>query len=282
MERSAMIYFAMQLHKMGIFLLCLFLSVKGMSQKITAEMKISPNLLKEINQGKLKDKTVFRVTVVGDGPPAGLNRPAFDPKYVFSTNGFTVYTITGTVKDLMGPLIHSDKIVFIEKGTRKPLEELQISSLDLSVNKINQVHNKYPLLNGKGLVVSVKENKPDSVDIDFAGRFLTTQLNSNIISSHATVMSTMIGGGGNSWHLGKGVAWGSNISSSDFISLLPDADAAYRQYNITVQNHSYGVGVESYYGSDAALYDISILNNKKLLHVFSSGNSGLSSAPTGT
>jgi len=277
-----MIYFAMQLHKMGIFLLCLFLSVKGMSQKITAEMKISPNLLKEINQGKLKDKTVFRVTVVGDGPPAGLNRPAFDPKYVFSTNGFTVYTITGTVKDLMGPLIHSDKIVFIEKGTRKPLEELQISSLDLSVNKINQVHNKYPLLNGKGLVVSVKENKPDSVDIDFAGRFLTTQLNSNIISSHATVMSTMIGGGGNSWHLGKGVAWGSNISSSDFISLLPDPDAAYRQYNITVQNHSYGVGVESYYGSDAALYDISILNNKKLLHVFSSGNSGLSSAPTGT
>ncbi len=245
-------------------------------------MKISPNLLKEINLGKLKDKTIFRITVIGEKPPADLNTPLFDPQYVFSTGGFTVYTITGTAKDVLGKLMQSEKVVFIESGSRKPIEELQISSLDLSVNKINQVHNSYPILNGEGLVVSVKENKPDSADIDFAGRFLTTTLSSKNISSHATIMSTMIGGGGNSWHLGKGVAWGSRISSSDFSSLLPDADAAYRLYNISIQNHSYGVGVENYYGSDAALYDISTLNNKKLLHVFSSGNSGLSSATTGS
>ena len=91
----------------------------------------------------------------------------------------------------------------------------------------------------------------------------------------------MIAGGGNTWHLGKGAAWGSSISSSDFSSLLPDPDEAYRRYNLTVQNHSYGVGVESYYGSDASLYDISALNNKNLLHVFSSGNSGTSAPATG-
>ena len=224
----------------------------------------------------------FRITVIGKVLPDNINSPVFSPQYVFSTGVFTVFTITGILKDVLGPLLASDQIIFIENGSRKPIEELQISSLDLSVNKINLVHNNYPMLNGKELVVSVKENKPDSADIDFAGRYLTTKLSSKNSSSHATIMSTMIGGGGNSWHLGKGVAWGSRISSSDFISLLPDTDAAYREYNITVQNHSYGVGVESYYGSDAALYDISVLNNKKLLHVFSSGNSGLSSAPTGT
>jgi hypothetical protein len=271
----------MRLLRIGLFFICLFLSPEGKSQKIPIEMKISPNLLKEINRGKLKDKTDLRITVIGETPPSDINSPLFNPQFVYKTGGYSVYTVTCKVKEMLESLVQSEKIIFIESGYRKPIEELQVSSLDLSVNKINLVHSRFPILNGEGLVVSVKENKPDSADIDFAGRFLTTKLNSNLISSHATIMSTMIGGGGNSWHLGKGVAWGSSISSSDFKSLLPDPDLAYSQYNITVQNHSYGVGVENYYGSDAALYDISTINNKKLLHVFSSGNSGLASATTG-
>src|SRR4030095_5602052 len=55
-----------------------------------------------------------------------------------------------------------------------------------------------------------------------------------------------------------------------------------QQYNISVQNHSYGVGVESYYGADAAAYDASAISNPSLLHVFSSGNSGTSAPTTGT
>ncbi|HET9746673.1 MAG TPA: S8 family peptidase, partial [Chitinophagaceae bacterium] len=113
-------------------------------------------------------------------------------------------------------------------------------------------------------------------------RFLSTTLSSNSINSHATIMSTMIGGGGNTWHLGKGAAWGSTISSSSFAVLLPDPNSSYQQYNISVQNHSYGVGVESYYGADAAAYDASVIANPSLLHVFSSGNSGSTAAATGT
>jgi hypothetical protein len=48
-----------------------------------------------------------------------------------------------------------------------------------------------------------------------------------------------------------------------------------------VQNHSYGVGIESYYGTDAAAYDASAITNGSLLHIFSSGNSGTSAAATG-
>jgi len=73
---------------------------------------------------------------------------------------------------------------------------------------------------------------------------------------------------------GKGAAWGADISSSDFTNLVPDSDADYKKYSITVQNHSYGTAIENYYGADAAAYDASTTYNSSLLHVFSAGNSG--------
>ncbi len=151
---------------------------------------------------------------------------------------------------------------------------MQINGFDLSTNKINVVHNKQPLLKGDSMVVSVKENKMDTTDIDLKGRFQSTPLSSSVINSHATIMATMIAGGGNSYYEGKGVAWGATITSSDFKILLPDPDAAYQQYKISVQNHSYGTGIENFYGADAAAYDVSTINNPFLLHVFSAGNSG--------
>jgi hypothetical protein len=41
------------------------------------------------------------------------------------------------------------------------------------------------------------------------------------------------------------------------------------------------VGVENFYGADAAAYDATVINNPSLLHVFSSGNSGTSASATG-
>jgi hypothetical protein len=93
-------------------------------------------------------------------------------------------------------------------------------------------------------------------------------------------MATIIGVGGNSFYTGKGVSWGCMISSADYKNLMPDNEA-YSQYKISVQNHSYGVGIENFYGSDAAAYDASIIANPYLLHVFSSGNTGNDSSTTG-
>ena len=87
-------------------------------------------------------------------------------------------------------------IIFIEKGNRIPKEEIQVGNLDLSVNKINLAHRNFPLINGDGITVSVKENKPDTTDIDFKGRFLSTNLSSTTVNSHASIMSTMIAGAG--------------------------------------------------------------------------------------
>ena len=94
-------------------------------------------------------------------------------------------------------------------------------------------------------------------------------------------MATLIGGGGNSFYTGNGIAPGCNITSSDFANLLPDAIAGYQQYGISVQNHSYGVGIENFYGSDAAAYDADMITDSSLLFIFSAGNSGNLSATDG-
>ncbi|MEQ8807598.1 MAG: S8 family peptidase, partial [Imperialibacter sp.] len=71
------------------------------------------------------------------------------------------------------------------------------------------------------------------------------------------------------------------ITSVGFADLLPEDSAFYASNNISVQNHSYGVGVESYYGVEAAAYDEVLHQMPVLVAVFSAGNSGLSSTDDG-
>ena len=174
-----------------------------------------------------------------------------------------------TIDSLVLP---SPKVQFVEP-VRVPKEEAALNEFDLSTNSVNQVHEQF-FLSGIGMVASVKENRPDTTDIDLRGRWLPNPLASPFVNSHATTMSTIIGGAGNSFYTGKGVAWGTSITSSNFATLLPDQDASYQQSGVTIQNHSYGTGVENYYGADASAYDESAIRNPALLHVFSSGNSG--------
>jgi hypothetical protein len=56
---------------------------------------------------------------------------------------------------------------------------------------------------------------------------------------------------------------------------MPEPDTYYITQHVRVQNHSYGTGLENYYGSDAAAYDALVAANRPLVHVFSAGNSGL-------
>ncbi|MBO9565115.1 MAG: S8 family peptidase [Niastella sp.] len=181
--------------------------------------------------------------------------------------------IQTTHKILINNILKTPWVTFADQP-RQPREEQAINTMDNTTNQVNTVHGRYPSFNGLGLTVSVKENKPDTTDIDFKGRYLPTPLSSPDITQHAGIVSTIIGGGGNSDHTGRGAAWGATLSSSNFASLLPDANSAYQQYQISVQNHSYGTGIENYYGADAAAYDASSLANPSLLHIFSAGNAG--------
>ena len=261
-------------------LLCVFTTHLSLAQVIDSS-KLSPGLSNEMKTKKASDKLLLEITIRNNNIPAEIYRLIYQAQKIFESSSFSVFRLVVALEDISTVFLKLPGIIFIEKGNRVPKEELQVGTLDLSVNKINLAHRNFSLTNGDGVVVSVKENKPDTTDIDFKGRFLSTHLSSTTVNSHASIMSTMIAGGGNSWHLGKGAAWGSTISSSGFAILMPDANNAYQQYNISVQNHSYGVGVESYYGADAAAYDASAISNPSLLHIFSSGNSGTSAAGTG-
>jgi hypothetical protein len=237
--------------------------------------KLSPALL---NKKQFTWPATFLFSIQNEN---AFNEPAVNSLHAVETATKDIYLVKLYSQAGLDKLLNDNAIIFISEYHTNPAEELQINTLDLSVNKINLLHNKSPLLNGNGLVVSIKENKPDTTDIDLAGRFISNPLAATTINSHATIMATMAAGAGNSYHLGKGVAWGASITSSSFSNLLPDPDANYAQNNITVQNHSYGVGVENFYGADAAAYDASALANDKLVFIFSAGNSGTSTPATG-
>jgi len=266
--------------RFSIVLLSVFITHCSFAQ-LNDNPKLSPGLSNEIKNAKIAGRLLLEVTIKNDKVPSTIWKPVYQTKKIFESSTFSVFKLVATAEEINSIFLPLPGIIFIEKGNRTPKEEIQVGNLDLSVNKINLVHRNFSSVNGDGVTVSVKENKPDTTDIDLKGRFLSTNLSSNTVNSHASIMSTMIAGGANSWHLGKGATWGSTISSSSFAILLPDPNSAYQQYNISVQNHSYGVGVESYYGADAAAYDASAITNGSLLHVFSSGNSGTSSATTG-
>ncbi len=177
-------------------------------------------------------------------------------------------------------LLPSPHVLFVERTHRPAQEELSVGGLDLGFNKINLVHQHFPHLSGSGLTASVKEERFNEEDIDFAGRFTLTPTASSTRSTHASTMATLLGGAGNSYYNGKGAAWGTHLSSTSFENLLPEKD--YKNLKISVQNHSYGVGIENYYGAEAVAYDASVIEQPELLHVFSAGNRGTQASENGT
>lgn len=177
--------------------------------------------------------------------------------------------------------IISDPLLLSADIRKQPKEELLFGFIDYAVNRISTIQHRFPQFNGTGIHLSVKEQRFDTTDIDLKGRILPSAFASTTGSNHASIMATMIAGGGNTWYNTKGAAWGANLSSASFQNLLPEPDSYYNGSSVLLQNHSYGTVVESYYGSEAAAYDASVINNPSLLHVISAGNSGSQSAPTG-
>ncbi len=172
-------------------------------------------------------------------------------------------------------------IVLAVDVKKKAKEELLFGFVDYAANKISTIQNRFPMLNGNTINISVKEQRFDTTDIDFKNRILPSTFAATTSSSHASIMATMAAGGGNSWYNTKGAAWGSNLSSASFQNLLPEPNSYYQTSSILIQNHSYGTVVENYYGIEATGYDASVINNNSLLHLFSAGNSGTLASTTG-
>lgn len=157
--------------------------------------------------------------------------------------------------------------------------EFGVPGQNLFVNNIAAHQNRFPALNGAGITVSIKEFGFDTTDVDLTGRVLSSPNAAANLTSHANIVASLVGGAGISELRGRGAAPGCWLVSSSFEGLLPDPD--YTNSNISVQNHSYGVDIQNWYGARAVAYDLSIEQNPSLLHVFSAGNAGNSFAASG-
>ncbi len=191
-----------------------------------------------------------------------------------------IISVACTLPQLQQFFLSRQEIVFIDLALH-PVEELGTPGFDLTANALNIVHSRYPFINGQGQHVSIKEDYYDTADIDIKGRYDTSPLASPDITNHANFMATIIAGAGNSANYALGAANQAMVSSSSFKEVLPDADSAYLQNHITVQNHSYGTLPDNSYGMAAQAFDKSANNNPNLLHVFSSGNSGDKTSTSG-
>lgn len=158
--------------------------------------------------------------------------------------------------------------------------ELSVPGQNLFVNKINVVQSLHPELNGTGITLSIKEFGFDTTDVDLHGRVLASGNAAIYQTVHANIVASLAGGAGNASLQGRGAAPGCQLVSSSFVGLEPDSD--YEAQNITVQNHSYGVDIQNWYGTGAVAYDQTTIDNPNLLHVFSAGNKGDSSSQSGT
>lgn len=168
----------------------------------------------------------------------------------------------------------ADNNVLFADLAKTPHEELTTGSLDLAVNKVNTAHDHFPAIDGAGILASIKEQQFDTTDIDYTGRYVNTAAAAPTATTHAAVMATTLAGGGNSSPFATGAAPGALVTSTSFTSLLPESDAYYNLFKISIQNHSYGTVPENYYGAEAAAYDQNVKAVPTLVHVFSAGNAG--------
>ncbi|WP_310394583.1 S8 family serine peptidase [Hymenobacter sp.] len=205
-------------------------------------------------------------------PAARVSRPSASARTL---------EVTGLDAAALARLAASPWVDFVDVADRRAHEERRLSNSDLSVNAIAAVHARFPTLAGQGLTVSVKEQPFDPADLDFKGRVASAGSFPGPPSGHATAMTTLIGGAGNTDPLGRGVVAEVRLATSDFGRLLPDDGQQLTQAGVSVQNHSYGVAVENYYGVEAQEYDRHCRQFPALVHVFSSGNAGPQASPTG-
>jgi hypothetical protein len=274
-KQNKNLFFLKRITHSYLFLAAMLYALIGVTQEPLRAERLSHGL-----------RNLYRTVVKPDSVDLLLSlKIGTDFKSIGNAKLLRTYKRSNTVlcrikTDSIQAIIANTNILFADL-LRKPKEELTAGGLDLSLNKINLAHHLFPDIDGKEINASLKEQSFDTNDIDLNGRYFNTGLAAPNQTSHASIMATMLAGGGNTSPFAKGAAPGVYLSASDFVTLLPDDDAIYEQYEISVQNHSYGTAIENYYGVDAMAYDESIYNHPSLVHVFSSGNEGASASADG-
>lgn len=236
-------------------------------------LRFSPGMEAKASAWRTDSLRTVRFIIHAEGPvpPAGFKvRPM----------GQGIFLAEGSPRDVLQWVGTIPSSVYVDEQVR-PVPESGVLKYDMTLNGITAAWNRFPSINGAGEVLAIQENKPDSLDPDLLGKSRPSSIASPVFDNHATIMATLAIGAGNSSLRGKGVAFRSGYVSTDFIDVLPAVAAFYRNAGVQVQNHSYGTGIQNYYGVNARAFDLSANADSSLLHVFSAGNSGTSTSGVG-
>lgn len=188
--------------------------------------------------------------------------------------------IRATGRFIKDKLLSLKEVIFIDIRSA-PRTEINIIGYNRSFHGLSAVDYSLPGANGNNIVTGIKEQKMDEADLDLYKRVIPSSLAAANITNHATVVSSIIGGAGNTFYNGRGIAYGCKFFSSSFANLFADDAAILNSNKVSIQNHSYGTVVQQFYGAEAVSYDAQTWTNKNIVHVFSAGNMGTASATTG-
>jgi hypothetical protein len=236
------------------------------------QWKLSDDILDKTNKNLLTFPTRFTLWWLHENDVVGRK-----------VEGYPISTLEIKSREAFNKLIANKNLISIEEcNSRKASTETLLQRYDPGTNRISFAHRKYPTANGIGKIVSVKENAFDTADVDLRNRWFFTSSTAKNSDGHATEMATLVGGSGNTGFTGKGVAYKARLTNAGFENLMPEPPSYYSQYKISVQNHSYGTGIENEYAADAAAYDLLSWNDSSLLHIFSAGNRCNQTPSTGT
>lgn len=203
------------------------------------------------------------------------------PDVPITENSENVFSGSAITEHHIKQLIESPWVKYIDKGKRSAKEERALGNFDLTLNNVTSTQTLYPTSNGSDIVISIKEKPFDQTDLDFQNRIVLNDQFDEPATIHASIMATIAAGAGNSEPSGKGIATHAGLTTSDFNELLPDNGTLLTSLGVTVQNHSYGVGLENYYGIESREYDKHCREFPSIVHVFSSGNEGDKADNTG-
>ncbi|HYK46417.1 MAG TPA: S8 family serine peptidase, partial [Parafilimonas sp.] len=237
----------------------------------SAERRLSANHQQQqfiISSSNIDVLLSFLRTVQGDAQIISVDR---------QSNSVVIQT---SANFAMKHLLPMKEVTFIDVR-EEPHDEAKIIGYDRSFDGINAVDYAIPGANGNNIVAGVKEQKMQEEDLDIYKRVLPSSIAAANVTDHATVISSIIGGSGNRFYDGRGIANACRFFPSTFSNLFADDSTILNANHVTVQNHSYGTVIQQFYGAEAVSYDEQAWANKKIIHVFSAGNEGTSAATGG-
>ncbi|KAB2814656.1 S8 family serine peptidase [Phaeocystidibacter luteus] len=253
-------------------------------EKFSAEMKISDRL-RELNVPDYVWRGDRQIEVV-----AGLvkysNTSAIAQR--MSSEGVSVVsydpennTITLIIDiDDRLTIAADPSVAFLHEGEDPGSPENFNATRSARSRAVNTRYSGGRAYDGSGVVVGLGDDGDIGPHVDYSGRIIARNTNASS-GDHGDHVAGTIFGAGNIDPLAAGMAPGADMFYYRYPRNLNNVDADYASHAVRITNSSYSNGCNAGYTAFTQQMDEDIIQNPKLMHVFSAGNSGSSNCGYG-